>query len=1244
MRNQTKHLFVFIIITVAATAAIGQSNPPVIENCYGNSFRQIDYSQSVNITYEAADPDPGDIPVWDVAADPEPSGAYYINSISGEFVYIPDSLDAFYYDFQFYIIAEDKDALRDTCILIVTVTEASPFSFKFSSPKDSVAYHGQAPPGHVYFNVYLDYVFGVEEWYDLNFLIGYDTSLLAISDVLEGGIYMQYIDWEYLAYENVDSCFGLCPGGLVRVTGIGDIENGDIHPDPRTDICIGQSLFTLDFEIVGDTSAVEYIPMAFYWMNCDDNTLHALDFNNDSAVTYSSDKTFNCNTSIIPDTLEITDNTFGLPGYFGMPDYCFDDYPLDDEYIRFIDFYSVLEDWWYAWPYPYASIIPWEATSGEEITFTGGGHSWEYGPEGLVDWEWNSSIDGFLSGDSSFKSTSLSEGDHTIYYRTKDTNGYWSVYYTILLNVGPGFCDDFSGLFCDDFSSGASPDWRETEGGCTWNVADGKYRAAMTGQQLSCVRSVGDNTWRNYVIDVKVKGVAGVDKIIRFRETENSWYFVNLRSSWDGEGHGAILGKQVDTVETILQTHSFMVYNDKWYWLRIICLDEHISVYLNYGPEFYYDDPILSYDDYESRIYSGGIGLACYTGDYGECDISFDHISVTNPFPIVTIDNPGVDFNVGDNISFTGTVSYYDGSPYKSGRSTIAILDPVSKQSVPVTTDDYGNFSYTSPMPTVEPGMWMHLIEANTYAGIMRSAYNIPVTRPNAGPRPELLRSERIIPVKSGQVIRNFDPATDVFSTRKKTNPVWDAVQSNVNKAAGAVWGAAKSLFAPSWKRTTTSGTSRLLYQKAETYAERCNPLNPLDGDCSNMTIMYAGLFGIAIDDFVWSSFHGATDVVLDEGDYDCFRSKIHAALDAGELISTVVSLQGSETIDILGGLSEGMTLDLVQSLEISLDECINKNTIDDTLYPYISAIFDLDTVGPVLFGLIPKFDKVITVNGYSPIDIAVENQYGYFLNKDTTNIPGALYSVFDSDLDGDMEQLLIVPVDSLGGWDISITPAAGAKAEDTFSVIANYTYYQEPLVIADNITIAEIPPDPIVIETFENQSPGAFTLTTPDDTLFPGFPCLLTWYEAVDPNPGHVVSYDIVIASLADLSDSLVAVTVTDTTFIFDGYPNREGRSSIDSVEYFWQITAHDDWGAGVISEIRSFMVEFSCGDVNADGIINILDITYLIAYLYLAGGEPVPPGSGYVNGDSAANILDITYIINFLYKGGPAPICSQI
>nr|MBN2278397.1 VCBS repeat-containing protein [candidate division Zixibacteria bacterium] len=60
--------------------------------------------------------------------------------------------------------------------------------------------------------------------------------------------------------------------------------------------------------------------------------------------------------------------------------------------------------------------------------------------------------------------------------------------------------------------------------------------------------------------------------------------------------------------------------------------------------------------------------------------------------------------------------------------------------------------------------------------------------------------------------------------------------------------------------------------------------------------------------------------------------------------------------------------------------------------------------------------------------------------------------------------------------------------------------------------------------------------------------------------------------------------------------------------------------------------------GDADGSGAINILDVTFLIRYLYL-GGQAPDFYAGDANSDGSINILDVTYLINYLYKDGPPP-----
>jgi len=65
--------------------------------------------------------------------------------------------------------------------------------------------------------------------------------------------------------------------------------------------------------------------------------------------------------------------------------------------------------------------------------------------------------------------------------------------------------------------------------------------------------------------------------------------------------------------------------------------------------------------------------------------------------------------------------------------------------------------------------------------------------------------------------------------------------------------------------------------------------------------------------------------------------------------------------------------------------------------------------------------------------------------------------------------------------------------------------------------------------------------------------------------------------------------------------------------------------------------------GDADFGGLINALDITYLINFLYKGGSTPRPELlAGDPTCDGLVNILDVTKLVNILYKGALRPSCN--
>ncbi len=121
---------------------------------------------------------------------------------------------------------------------------------------------------------------------------------------------------------------------------------------------------------------------------------------------------------------------------------------------------------------------------------------------------------------------------------------------------------------------------------------------------------------------------------------------------------------------------------------------------------------------------------------------------------------------------------------------------------------------------------------------------------------------------------------------------------------------------------------------------------------------------------------------------------------------------------------------------------------------------------------------------------------------------------------------------------------------------------------------------------------------------------------------------------------------TITDWFGPFNsGYEFTISHTWTDTGIYSVRVQAKDDLDqeTGWMESSSIIIHSFLSGDCNGDLTVDILDITYLIAFLYKDGPMPDPYAAGDANGNVVVNILDITYLINYKYRGGPEPVYAQ-
>jgi subtilisin family serine protease len=101
------------------------------------------------------------------------------------------------------------------------------------------------------------------------------------------------------------------------------------------------------------------------------------------------------------------------------------------------------------------------------------------------------------------------------------------------------------------------------------------------------------------------------------------------------------------------------------------------------------------------------------------------------------------------------------------------------------------------------------------------------------------------------------------------------------------------------------------------------------------------------------------------------------------------------------------------------------------------------------------------------------------------------------------------------------------------------------------------------------------------------------------------------------------------------------ESADQVGDYQYYIETGKSYELGHGRINCYAAMVLAsgytYVYGDANADGVVTVGDMVYLVNYLYRLGSVPDPPSAGDVNADCAITVGDIIYLMNYLYREGP-------
>jgi len=120
---------------------------------------------------------------------------------------------------------------------------------------------------------------------------------------------------------------------------------------------------------------------------------------------------------------------------------------------------------------------------------------------------------------------------------------------------------------------------------------------------------------------------------------------------------------------------------------------------------------------------------------------------------------------------------------------------------------------------------------------------------------------------------------------------------------------------------------------------------------------------------------------------------------------------------------------------------------------------------------IVPRL-PAITITAHSPVDLTVTDPEGLIVSKQLNQIQGATYSEFDSDGDGDLDDVVTIPEKKMGDYIVTVVAESGALLTDTYTL--EFVVGGETIVLAENVPINEIPEQSYLVQSAETAANAA--------------------------------------------------------------------------------------------------------------------------------------------------------------------------
>jgi hypothetical protein len=398
---------------------------------------------------------------------------------------------------------------------------------------------------------------------------------------------------------------------------------------------------------------------------------------------------------------------------------------------------------------------------------------------------------------------------------------------------------------------------------------------------------------------------------------------------------------------------------------------------------------------------------------------------------------------VGESVTISGKL-LKNGKGFKT---TLGVHDSVSQQSRQVQTGADGSFSFTTlPVPRPDSYLISFLVDEKEIdvlnlvvpAGLYQPAFLID------DPNIKLTVGQNGAPLPESDI-------TAAYSKKVAGEPEKTGLKSRMT--AGSV----ASTFFQKWVEENITPTSIAYWVVTGIVCLAPEPV-VTKGACAAMATIGVGAANAGA---IKAALKTVNELAVED---ESLKKNIDTAIDVGDIWHGIHDLSKDGTA--LEGVAEviGMADDFASTL--------NKENITDATLLDVS-MSDTGEVTGYRMEVITKDEQVIeivaakpkpgiVVAGKSPIDIIVTAPNGARFGKEVQGIEGAKYYELDIDLDGDKDDLVMLPTPPSGKYSVEVIPEPGAALTDTYSL--EVMNGDEVIVLVEEQTLQEAT-QPITLE-----------------------------------------------------------------------------------------------------------------------------------------------------------------------------------